>query len=420
MPKITKETDPIAGQYKEMAALVREILRWGTRDRVTLRDAARLTNVSHTTIGSMADGDRPAMNILIDFARGMGADPNRLLRSADYPEIIPAPEIIRSWLIQRLELLDAKIEQFANLLGFDSFDDLIQYLSSWQDGASNERWLLFTKIAALLDDREGLKSIEVVIPELRHHAHPVLKIGSNGEMDRSEIEQLLPRTDWPGIVDPIPSPGVLVGKHIVLQHLLEDYLRPKGHPHRLLSELAQLSNLNCRTIGAMVCGFRPTEDTLTKLCKSMHWDVSRLRSICFYLPPNASVDISEFKAVELRSLFDENNSSNPHVLDLRTQWLALIIEHKRTSKIIRSIELELSKMHLQDLVEDVPYLSDQQDEHGTLVAMQDGNSMAEELRLMTTLANMFKWRSIIRITARDVRRAIYAWHASADHVNFRH
>jgi len=78
----TVDLEDIPGLYKEAGRLVREIL-----GPMSLRHAMRKTTVSHTTISSMANGDRPGMEKVVDFGRGMKADVNALLRAFDYPEI---------------------------------------------------------------------------------------------------------------------------------------------------------------------------------------------------------------------------------------------------------------------------------------------------------------------------------------------
>lgn len=84
---------PVTGLYKEFAEEVRRILKWDTPERVSTRDAGRMTGgrISHGTINAMTFGDRPRMEMVIDFGRGMGLDTagvNRLLRIAGYPQIM--------------------------------------------------------------------------------------------------------------------------------------------------------------------------------------------------------------------------------------------------------------------------------------------------------------------------------------------
>jgi hypothetical protein len=85
------DEDPITGNYPVLAREVRSLLGWyGNGQRMTSRVAARKTGISHTTISGLLQGDRFRMELMIQFARGMGLDTagvNRILRAADYPEI---------------------------------------------------------------------------------------------------------------------------------------------------------------------------------------------------------------------------------------------------------------------------------------------------------------------------------------------
>lgn len=75
------------------------MLHWGDPEKyLSTRVAQRIINdvVSHTTINAMTHGDRPRMDMVIDFGRGMGLDTvgiNRLLVSAEYPRILADDEI---------------------------------------------------------------------------------------------------------------------------------------------------------------------------------------------------------------------------------------------------------------------------------------------------------------------------------------
>ena len=76
---------PIDGLYPDLAAMVRELLGWtGYRPWMSTREASLKTNVSASTIGHMARGDRPSGKNLRAFAEGMGADVTALFQVADY------------------------------------------------------------------------------------------------------------------------------------------------------------------------------------------------------------------------------------------------------------------------------------------------------------------------------------------------
>lgn len=88
MRKQTPKDKPIPGKYREFALEVRRILNWdGPGEIMSARVADRKTDVSHTMINAMSNGDRPRMELVIKFGLGMKADVNRLLRAAGYPEI---------------------------------------------------------------------------------------------------------------------------------------------------------------------------------------------------------------------------------------------------------------------------------------------------------------------------------------------
>lgn len=81
--------DPIPGKFPEFALEVRRILKWddGFDKRISSRAAGRKTDISHSMIARMVDGDRPSMELIIKFGLGMKADVNRLLRAAGFHEI---------------------------------------------------------------------------------------------------------------------------------------------------------------------------------------------------------------------------------------------------------------------------------------------------------------------------------------------
>jgi hypothetical protein len=82
------EEEVIHGNYPEFAREVRRLLKWKAADgKISSRAAARKTDISHSMITTMADGDRPRMELVIKFGLGMKADVNRLLRAAGYPEV---------------------------------------------------------------------------------------------------------------------------------------------------------------------------------------------------------------------------------------------------------------------------------------------------------------------------------------------
>lgn len=87
--RLVPADDPIPGKYVEFALEVRRILDWdgGFGKRISSRAAGRKTDISHSMIARMVDGDRPSIGLVIKFALGMKADVNRLLRAAGYPEI---------------------------------------------------------------------------------------------------------------------------------------------------------------------------------------------------------------------------------------------------------------------------------------------------------------------------------------------
>jgi len=88
MPKYRRLDDPIPGKNPDFAILVRKALRWDqSHNRETLMTAGRKTGISHSTIGQMANGDPPSERIVIDFARGLGLDPNPFLKTAGYEQI---------------------------------------------------------------------------------------------------------------------------------------------------------------------------------------------------------------------------------------------------------------------------------------------------------------------------------------------
>jgi len=65
----------------------------------------------------MANGEKASMELIIDFARGMGVDPNPLLRAADYPEITATiPQVPASWLhLYAADLIDQGYEEYIQI-----------------------------------------------------------------------------------------------------------------------------------------------------------------------------------------------------------------------------------------------------------------------------------------------------------------
>lgn len=129
MAKIARSTDPITGAYPTLAQLVRILLKWDTSDeRLTLKQASIIAGVSASSIGMMANGERPSMELIIDFARGMNVDPNPLLRAAEYPEI-QYQSSFGAWLTMQMEKLGLGSKELAERI-YRTEDVVLGYLDN--------------------------------------------------------------------------------------------------------------------------------------------------------------------------------------------------------------------------------------------------------------------------------------------------
>ncbi len=129
-PKEEQKEATIDGRHPKVAHAVREILRHNdSQERLSVRDAARKTGLSHATIANMARGDRPSAGLLIQFAQGMKADINDLLAAADYPLLEGAAD--RSLFEEFASVERFGLEPEYNQYADPRHPDYVEVMSKW-------------------------------------------------------------------------------------------------------------------------------------------------------------------------------------------------------------------------------------------------------------------------------------------------